>query len=311
MRITFAFAAGAAGLALLAAGHAFAAGYGGAGVHGIRRHLPPVSGTIRLERGAFGAGQPSSVTDGRFTSPRFVPAGRFYRGGTSRRFAAASPYGYGPALGVQSHAYAQLADQGAGYGRFDADGGYGVERRPPHRSWWQGDGTGLVGLVGAEDDGIGVGLGGYGGYGVQTGWGTADSASTGGAYPLPSPAYPSRSYHPSRSYQAETPLDVRYGEPAILASYDGGAGSVAPTGGLAYYNSGSPGRMGYYGSSSSAGPGGSPGGLGFYSSGSFGSGPGIIHVGSRHRGGRGLLGQTCFCGPHIIHVGRGRRIARD
>ena len=122
-----------------------------------------------------------------------------------------------------------------------------------------------------------------------TGWGTADSATTGGAYPLPSP----------RSHAA-FPVQFSYGTPGFGYGRVRTNRGYAPTGGLATYSSGSPGQMAYYSSSSSAGPGGSPGGLGFYSSGAFGSGPKVIDVGGRQANGwsEGDAG-----GARIIHVG--------
>lgn len=134
--------------------------------------------------------------------------------------------------------------------------------------------------------------------GVVTGWGTADSATTGGVYPLPSPRH-----------HAEAPVRVVYGEPNEW-SHGGFGYGYPPTGGLSYYNSGSPGRMAYYGSSSSAGPYGTPGGLGIYSSGSYGPGPEIIHISGRHVSlARAVEG--CACGPHIIELGHRRRHEAD
>jgi hypothetical protein len=119
----------------------------------------------------------------------------------------------------------------------------------------------------------------------MTGWGTADSATTGGAYPPPSPSH-SSSVH------------VVYGDSDAWTGQRSTGYAYPPTGGLGYYNSGSPGRMGYYSSSSSAGPGGSPGGLAIYSSGSYGPGPQVVQLAGE--GGR-WSGARSF-GPHIIHV---------
>ncbi len=120
-----------------------------------------------------------------------------------------------------------------------------------------------------------------------TGWGTADSATTGGSYPPPSPIH-------------SASVRTVYGDAGNWASDRGLTYGYAPTGGLGYYNSGSPGRMAYYGSSSSAGPGGSPGGLATYSSGSYGPGPGIIHIGGQ--GGQWSAARSL--GPHIINLGQ-------
>ena len=119
-----------------------------------------------------------------------------------------------------------------------------------------------------------------------TGWGTGDSATTGGAYPPPSP------WHSSSVHTV-------YGDSSAWAGQRAATGyAYPPTGGLGYYNSGSPGRLGYYSSSSSAGPGGSPGGLGIYSSGSYGPGPQVVQLDGQ--GGR-WSGAHAF-GPRIIHV---------
>ena len=131
--------------------------------------------------------------------------------------------------------------------------------------------------------------------GVVTGWGTADSATTGGIYPPPSP-----------HHHAEATVRVVYGEPNEWSHGGGFEYGYPPMGGLSYYNSGSPGRMAYYGSSSSAGPYGTPGGLGLYSSGSYGPGPEIIHVSGRHFS-RGRAIEGCACGPHIVELGHRRR----
>ena len=134
---------------------------------------------------------------------------------------------------------------------------------------------------------------------LVTGWGTADSATSGGAYPVPSSRTGSARFD---GYRAEIPVSVRYGEPDSLPRGYG----VPATGGLAYYNSGSRGRMAYYGSSSSAGYGGTPGGLAIYSSGAYGPGATIVHVGRR-----AAWPVAYGYGPHIIHVGyHHRHLAR-
>lgn len=133
---------------------------------------------------------------------------------------------------------------------------------------------------------------------VVTGWGTADSATTGGIYPLPSPGH-----------HAEAQVRVIYGEPQVW-DHGGYGYGYPPTGGLSYYSSGSPGRMAYYGSSSAAGPYGTPGGLGIYSSGSYGPGPEIIHVSGRHFS-KGRAIEGCACGAHIIELGHRRHHHTD
>lgn len=127
-----------------------------------------------------------------------------------------------------------------------------------------------------------------------TGWGTADSATTGGAYPPPSP------WH-----RASVPVGTSYGTGSLTGTRSHGYG-YAPMGGLAYYNSGSPGGMAYYGSSSSRGPGGTPGGLGIYSSGSYGPGPKIIRMHDRQLD---RFSERLNTGPHIIHIDRGDDLA--
>lgn len=104
-----------------------------------------------------------------------------------------------------------------------------------------------------------------------TAYGTADSATTGGAYPPPAPWH-SASVMPGRTY-------VGSGTWSGLGQHYG----YAPTGGL-----------GYYSSSSSAGPNGSPGGLAIYSSGSYGPGPKIIDL-------RRERAEVLGSGPHVIY----------
>ena len=294
MRLTTTLAAGATWAALALVGPAIAGAPGSHPGYRLQRALPPVSGTLRLEPHAFGRG--SMSRSAAFTSREWAGAARPHRAfgpsyghqaGYSRfgqRGPGAQPFRahrYGPAYGYQGQARAQFANAygGSASGRFTRSAvryGYQFSSRPRELTW-RGDGTGLVGLIGNAGPNYNL---------ASTGWGTADSATTGGGYPLPSPY--------SR-YHAEAPVQVTYGEPDLWTS---GAG-YPPTGGLAYYNSGSPGRMAYYSSSSSAGPYGTPGGLGIYSSGSYGPGPHIIRVGQRHHR-RFASEQDCACGPRII-----------
>ena len=168
-----------------------------------------------------------------------------------------------------------------GWGRGYA--GFGAARR---EAWGYGQGSvywnRAVPYYGEGNDTLAL---------TVTGWGTADSATTGGAYPVPSPRY-----------HASEPVRFAYGTPTVV----GGAGSepylggynYGSTGGLGYDNSGSPGHLAYYSSGSSAGPGGTPGGLAIYNSGSYGPGPQVISTAGRGtaRWSRGAIG------PRIIHL---------
>lgn len=268
MKLTSAVAAGVA-LAALASGHsAHARDYGA-------NPLPPVSGTIRLHPGDLA-------------------------GGWHVRGFRAGHHHYGPYYGYQGGAYRQLwrgsyntADADVFWNRnveFYGEGndtlallvtGTGAGRRGE----WHGD----DGSRSSDAQPLhGRGFAANATPAVltpNTGWGTADSATTGGAYPPPSPIH-AASVH------------VAYGDAGAWSGTSGLDDRYPPTGGIGYYNSGSPGRLGYYSSSSSAGPGGMPGGLSIYSSGSYGPGPRVVELGGQ--GGRWSgLRRT---GPHIIHL---------
>ena len=247
------------------------------------RGLPPISGTLRLGEGSFG---------GRFSHEggwRSSSRERGYGGG-SDAFAGrphdyasgeGSPYvhRYGPDYGYQGNAYGQLAAGGGYAPEQRQDYGRGYSESQQHHESWRGDGTGLVGMIGGQDESYDA---------SGSAFAAADSATDGGVYASQAPAY-----------AAASPVQVAYGEPNVWASGQG----YAPTGGLGYYNSGSPGSMAYYGSSSSAGAYGTPGGLGIYSSGSYGPGPRIIHVSRRYYPRHAAL-PLCSCRPQIITLRR-------
>lgn len=241
--------------------------------------LPPVSGTIRLSAGGHAARRAADL---------------WYRPGRlARRH-------YGPLYGYQGGAYRQLWRGGYNTAgsevfwnrnvEFYGEGndtlallatGTGANTRSWRHSWSDRTSDNLDvprrsrRLASAAMPTVLT---------PTTGWGTADSATTGGAYPPPSPAHRSS-------------VNLVYGDAGV---WDGQRPAYAypPTGGLGYYNSGSPGRMGYYSSSSSAGPGGSPGGLAIYSSGSYGPGPHVVQLDGQ--GGR--WSGIHSAGPRIIHV---------
>lgn len=190
----------------------------------------------------------------------------FGRGHTGRRYL------------MEGHHFARHLGWGRTYAGYDA---------APRTHWGYGQGSVYwnrsVPFYGEGNDTLAL---------TVTGWGTADSATTGGAYPPPSPRY----------HSAE-PVHFSYGTPYVSsAGYNGGGSGggygYAPTGGLGYYNSGSPGRLAYYSSGSSAGPGGTPGGLGIYSSGSFGPGPRVL---TYERNGAAQWSRGA-AGPRIIHL---------
>ncbi len=246
----FAVAGGTAWAALAATLPAVAGDHAGAnGMH--RQILPPVSGTISMPRTSFGRGPYADRTG------RLSDLGRWQRPMSNERGFLTHPV-YGQRGGIMPYQH----------GRY----GYGYSA-PARGLGWASGGTGLVGAIGD---------GGNAFAGAGTGWGTADSATTGGG----------------------DSIRLAYGEPDLWTNAAYGAPPRLGT-----YGSGAPSTMPYYSSGSSAGPNGSPGGLAVYSSGAYGPGPRVIIIdGRRHRS---AWGQGCTCGPHIIELSpRHHRIAR-
>ncbi|MCW6506519.1 hypothetical protein [Lichenifustis flavocetrariae] len=223
--------------------------------------LPPVSGTLHLRPDAYGY-------DGHgMDERRGWQRRRFVRAEDPRVFAGSQWRG-GEA------AYQQSAVQG-----------YAPRYRQAYvpATRWATSGTGLVGLIGNSGNPFAGG---------GTGWGTADSATSGPGYATGGGL---------AGWATERPLRAVYGEPDVMAgAYQQAGYGAAPQ--LGYYSSGAPSTMPYYSSGSSAGAYGSPGGLPAYRSGSYGAGPRVIVL-RRHA----VVYRGCTCGPRIVRVGHRRR----
>ena len=225
------------------------------------RRLPPVSGTLHMRSNAFGYAGQDMEEQGGWRQRRVV------RADYPRAMAATEWRGGEPA-------YQQPVEQG-----------YAPRYRQVYApaARWASGGTGLVGLIGNAGNPFAGG---------GTGWGTADSATSGPGYATGGGV---AGWAPERS------LGEAYGEPDVMSGgYQQAGYGAAPQ--LGYYSSGAPSTMPYYSSGSSAGVYGSPGGLSAYRSGSYGAGPRVIVL-RRQR----AAYQGCTCGPRIVRVNHRRR----